>query len=56
MYLLMIFGKGYSSLSALKDLPVTCLKIDKAFINNIPEDRNNVAVVEAIIKWHIISV
>lgn len=44
------FGKGYSSLSALKDLPVTCLKIDKAFINNIPEDRNNVAVVEAIIK------
>jgi diguanylate cyclase (GGDEF)-like protein len=44
------FGKGYSSLSALKDLPVTCLKIDRSFINNIPNDKHNVAVVEAIIK------
>jgi diguanylate cyclase (GGDEF)-like protein len=44
------FGKGYSSLSALKDLPVTCLKIDRSFINNIPDDKHNVAVVEAIIK------
>ncbi|KNY28492.1 putative bifunctional diguanylate cyclase/phosphodiesterase [Pseudobacteroides cellulosolvens] len=44
------FGKGYSSLSALKGLPVTCLKIDRSFINNIPDDRHNVAVVEAIIK------
>ncbi len=44
------FGKGYSSLSALKDLPVTRLKIDRSFINNIPDDRQNVAVVEAIIK------
>lgn len=44
------FGKGYSSLSALKDLPVTCLKIDRSFINDIPDDRHNVAVVEAIIK------
>ncbi|HEY9060254.1 MAG TPA: EAL domain-containing protein [Pseudobacteroides sp.] len=44
------FGKGYSSLSALKDLPVSCLKIDKSFINNIPNDKHNAAVVEAIIK------
>ncbi|MDP4179996.1 MAG: EAL domain-containing protein [Bacillota bacterium] len=44
------FGKGYSSLSALRGLPVTSLKIDKSFVNNIPEDKHNVAVIEAIIK------
>ena len=43
------FGKGYSALTHLKDLPVDRLKIDKAFVRDIVTDRRNKTLVQAII-------
>lgn len=44
------FGKGYSSLSHLKHLHINTLKIDRAFLRNIPHDTDNMAIVSAIIS------
>lgn len=43
------FGKGYSSLSGLKHLPINTLKIDKIFIDSIGEDQNNKNITENIV-------
>lgn len=43
------FGTGYSSLSNLKSLPFDTLKIDRAFINELPDDADSATITRTII-------
>jgi EAL domain-containing protein (putative c-di-GMP-specific phosphodiesterase class I)/CHASE2 domain-containing sensor protein len=44
------FGTGFSSLSYLVTLPIDCLKIDRAFIDNMINSAENLAIVSAVIS------
>ena len=43
------FGTGYSSLSYLQNLPISCVKIDKSFIDSIEEDEKKKDIIRLII-------
>jgi EAL domain-containing protein (putative c-di-GMP-specific phosphodiesterase class I) len=44
------FGTGYSSLSYLHRLPIDYLKIDRSFISQMTDSKENAEIVDTIIK------
>ena len=43
------FGTGVSSLSYLKKMPISTLKIDKSFVDGVPKSRKDSSIIQAII-------
>ena len=42
------FGTGYSSLNYIHQLPIDCIKVDKSFIDGIPNNPKTQAVIKAV--------
>lgn len=47
------FGSGYSSLSRLREMPVATLKIDRAFMREVPDNHEASACLTAILSLSI---
>ena len=44
------FGTGYASLAVLKRLPLTAMKLDRSLIRGLPGDREDAAIVRAVVE------
>ncbi|RTE87382.1 MULTISPECIES: bifunctional diguanylate cyclase/phosphodiesterase [Gammaproteobacteria] len=44
------FGIGYSSLSYLKHFPVNALKVDRSFVRDLPDDKDDATITQTIIN------
>lgn len=44
------FGTGVSSLSYLKNIPITTLKIDKSFVDDVPQSRKDASILQSIVQ------
>jgi diguanylate cyclase (GGDEF)-like protein len=44
------FGTGFSSLLRLRELPVDCLKVDRAFVSGLSHNRDDLAIVASVVN------
>jgi len=44
------FGTGYSSMSLMKQFPIDTIKIDRSFVRDLPDDCEDQAIAQAIIR------
>ena len=44
------YGTGFSSIAHLRELPVTCIKIDRSYVSGMLDDPKNATIVNSTIK------